>query len=262
MECEDSCFDAPRHPAAPWLTRGGDTTYASGVANTIDGETAMFLIREALEGLVEPRAAQSVIFQALDREGVEKLPSRGDDLIAFIEGPLREATAERVGASSAREVVERLSDVLGHAIRRPDTPGNSRTVEVPAGAGPVRVLVMGRSTSLAVRLRAALGGDRVAVGASTALPAAEHMIGSFCPELVILDAVDPLQDDVHAVARLVGSLPGGTTRLIWGREQPWAEKMSAALDGAGVIYTPVDRRDGVDPLLDLIRSRPRSAIGA
>jgi len=230
----------------------------SRVSQTIDGETGMYLIREALEGLIEPRVASSVIFEALELGGVEQLPSDGDELLGFIRGPLQRATADRVGESTAGDVVDRLSEVLERALKRPDAAAQSRTVEVPAGAGPVRVLVMGRGTSLAVRLRASLGGDRVAVGAATALPAAEHLIANLNPELVVLDAVDPIQSTVDEVSGLLARLPPACTRLIWGREQAWADRMAEALDSAGSSFTPVDRREGVDPLLDLIRSRPRS----
>lgn len=231
------------------------------MARRIDGETGMYLIREALEGLIEPRVASSVIFEALERGGIDALPSDGERLLDFIRGPLRSTTAERVGSSSADDVVERLADVLRTALSAPEAATGARTVEVLPGAGPVRVLVMGRGSSLAVRLRAALGGDRVAVGAATALPAAEHMATNLRPELVILDAVDPLQDPVEAIVAMLRSLPSGTTRLVWGGEQPWAGRVSSALDAASISYTPVDRREGVDPLLDLIRSRPRVVPG-
>lgn len=228
------------------------------MSQTIDGETGMYLIREALEGLIEPRVASSVIFEALELGGVEQLPSDGDDLLGFIQGPLQTATANRVGESTAGDVVDRLTEVLERALRRPDAAGQSRTVEVPAGAGPVRVLVMGRGTSLAVRLRASLGGDRVAVGAATALPAAEHLIANLNPELVVVDAADPIQSPVEEVAALLARLPPPCIRLVWGREQAWADRMAEALEAANSSFTPVDRREGVDPLLDLIRSRPRS----
>lgn len=236
----------------------GPGRYDDGVSQTIDGETGMYLIREALEGLIEPRVASSVIFEALERGGVERLPSDAEGLLSFIQGPLQQATEERVGESTAGDVVDRLTEVLERALRRPDQAAQSRTVEVPAGAGPVRVLVMGRGTSLAVRLRAALGGDRVAVGAATALPAAEHLVTNLNPELVVLDAVDPIQDSTEALVSLLRGLSPACTRLVWGREQPWAERMAETLESAGVPFTPVDRREGVDPLLDLIRSRPRS----
>ena len=218
----------------------------------------MYLIREALEGLLEPRVASHVLFEALERGGIESLPSDASLLIGFVEGPLRAATAERAGEATAADIVERLTSVLQKAVVMDAAPDVSRTVEVPLGAGPVRVMVMGRGSSLAVRLRAALGGDRVAIGASTATPAAEHMVGTLRPEIIILDAVDPIQDAVEDVAAFLARVPAKTTRLVWGREQPWASRLADALDQATVPYTPVDRRDGVEPLLDLIRSRPRT----
>lgn len=218
----------------------------------------MYLIREALEGLIEPRVASSVIFEALEKGDVDELPEDAEKLLGFIRGPLSLATAERVGETTAEDVVSRLAEVLERALRRPDVTAQSRTVEVPPGTGPVRVLVLGRGTSLAVRLRASLGGDRVAVGAATAIPAAEHLVSNLNPELVVIDAADPVQDPLEEVAELLGSLPSSCTRLVWGREQPWAERIAGALDRGSVAYTPVDRREGVDPLLDLIRSRPRS----
>jgi hypothetical protein len=231
------------------------------VARTIDGETGMYLIREALEGLIEPRVASSVIFDALERGGIDALPSEAAKLIGFIEGPLRAATTDRVGSSTADDVVERLTGLLRTAMATPagaSGPGDVRTVEVPVGAGPVRVMVLGRGSALAVRLRAALGGDRVAVGASTAVPAAEHMATTLRPEIIVLDAVDPVQDPVDSVAEMLARVPGKGTHLVWGREQPWASKISHALDERGIPFTPIDRLEGVDPLLDLIRSRPRS----
>jgi hypothetical protein len=240
-------IDAARHLSA--YIRAG-WRYSSDVSGSVDGETGMYLIREALEGLLEPRIASHVIFEALERGGIESLPSDASLLIGFVEGPLRAATADRAGEATAADVVERLTSVLMKAV--------ALDVEVPVGAGPVRVMVMGRGSSLAVRLRAALGGDRVAIGASTATPAAEHMLNTLRPEIIILDAVDPIQDPVEEVAGFLARTPAKTTRLVWGREQPWASRLEAALDQATIPYTPVDRRDGVEPLLDLIRARPRS----
>jgi len=225
----------------------------------IDGETGMYLLREALEGLIEPKTASGVIFEALGDESSGELPADVDGLLAFVQGPLRRATGKRVGESSAREVVERLEQVLDRVSKRPGAVrSGSTTLEVPVSTGPVRVLVLSRSSTLAMRLRAALGGDRIAVGAATAVPAGEHLRSQLKPEMVIVDAVDPVQDGLEALVGLLGSFDPSITILLWGREQEWAERLDARLGSAGVETTPVDRREGVDPLLDLIRSRPRT----
>jgi len=84
------------------------------------------------------------------------------------------------------------------------------------------------------------------------------MAATLRPEIIVLDAVDPVQDPVDSVAEMLARVPGNGTHLVWGREQPWASKISQALDARGIRFTPIDRLEGVDPLLDLIRSRPRS----
>src|SRR5262245_11434020 len=124
-----------------------------------DGVAGLHLIREALEGVIEPSTASSVVFEALEMRGSETLPDGLEELRAFVRGPLRKITEQRVGAAVAEEVIEQIERTFGRIEKghptRQDTMG--ATLELPIGGGPVKVLVVSRSSGLAVRLRAGLG---------------------------------------------------------------------------------------------------------
>jgi len=213
----------------------------------------MILIREALEGLVEARTASAIVFDALGR--AEAIPQDVDGLILFLEGPLHECTSRQAGSNVAASLVERVL-----AMFRAGSPSRdvATTLQLPRGTGPVRVMVLSRNTILSLRLRAALGPDVVGVAAVCELGKARTAIERMGPEVLILDGVEPMVDDPAALSEVIALVPSPATRAIWGGELRWAAAAVAAFAADQQEVTPVDRREGVEPLLDLIRSRLRS----
>jgi hypothetical protein len=217
----------------------------------IDGETGMALIREALMGVIEPRAASAVIFEAL---ASQEIPRDVEGLLAFARGPLRERVVERIGVEAAADVVAHVEKVFSR-VAPPEGRGDVNTLEVPVGEGPVRVVVVSANASLAVALRASLGGDRVAVGSATGVEQAQTLGRRIKPDVWIIDALDPIDDPLADLVELLVGTDAVVVRLVWAAEQPWGGELVRAMEERDVGCTQVDRREGVEPLLDLIRSR-------
>ncbi|MEM9190810.1 MAG: hypothetical protein AAGF12_16620 [Myxococcota bacterium] len=215
----------------------------------------MRLVREALEGLVAPRLASGVIFDALAASADSELPRNQAELLAFVAGPLSRAAERRVGGAQAREMVRQIETVLSSVSTKPQTTRVGRTLEVPIGGGPVVVLLLSRVSGLAVALRAAVGGERLGVRTVADAATATGLALQLKPDLLIVDATNPTDDSVEEVADVMSAVGPTCARLLWGHEERWAQALGQVLTERKVRYTPVDRREGVDPLLDLVRSR-------
>lgn len=212
------------------------------------------IMREALEGVLSPKLAQAVLFEALGDSG--QLPSSSEELLTLVRGPVQDAVQRRSGGDAATAVVTRLEGILGRRpSERPPAPDGEATVAVPTDEHPVAVLVVSAGPWFGGRLAAALGPDRVGpvfasdeVGVQAAL--AEHG-----PAIVIVDATDfPAMDPESAAATLRG-LPSTATAAVWGGELPYGRRVAFALQESGVDAMTFPRKNGIDPLLDLIRAR-------
>jgi hypothetical protein len=221
-----------------------------------DGEAGMYLIREALEGVIEPSTASGIVFEALEAAGANDLPDGLPALLAFVRGPLATVLGKRVGGAIADEVTERIEQTFeridaGYPTSRSDM---GSTLELPIGGGPVKVLVVSRSSGLAVRLRAVLGGFTTQIANAATPSAAREKAAGLVPDLVIVDAAEPI-DEIDALLDVLVDLGGTTTRVLWGEEQPAGARLKRAAANRKTPLTTVDRREGVETLLDLIRSR-------
>lgn len=225
------------------------------MAGRFDPMTAMYLVREALEGVMHPNLASSIVFEAMVRGGISELPNDLEAFSDFVHGPLREATAHRIGASDAAALSSQLSLVVERAAGPWRSSADERaTARMDVSAGPVRVLVASKG-KLAVWLRAALSGDSVAVRSVADVATASDVVPAFTPLLGILDAnALPHHADVDSIARWVASLPVNG-RVVWGAENAAAGAVVAALEREGTVCTSIDSRESVEPLVDLIRSR-------
>jgi len=134
--------------------------------------------------------------------------------------------------------------------------GAATTLEINVGTGPVRVLVLSRSASIAVRLRAALGGLQVHVSSASDATSAREVGAKYDPEVVVIDALAPIAD-ADTVMLFVEALPPTSTSVLWGEEQAFGRQMKHEAVQRRVKLTTVERSEGVEPVLDLIRSRHR-----
>jgi hypothetical protein len=216
--------------------------------------SGMQLVRQVMEQELEPRAASAIIFEALAADRANELPSDSVALRRFVEGPLRQAAAQRLGQAASNRLVGQIVQSFAGARLAP-SDANSNTLEVAVGAGPVVVLVLSRSASLAIALRAALGGDRLGVRTVSDAASVARIAPKLRPEITVVDATEPVEDDHEAIVEGLRSLPTTCTCLVWGSRERWGSRMTAALERRQIRFTPVDRVEGVDPLLDLVRSR-------
>lgn len=227
------------------------------------------LVRESLEAVVAPTIVSSVIFEALEHTGGQ-LPGGPGAVRDLVDGALRDALARRLGgdAHALIDDVVALLDALTSrsAARAPTAPPPSRpdrevTLEVMLDERPVLVLVVAGSTDLATRLQAALGSARVTAIPTSVLAKLREQIKIGAPQLVLIDAADFAAIEPDELALELAKLPSTAVRAIWGADLPYGAALLRGLVERGAPATPFDRREGIDPMLDLIRSR-RSAPSA
>jgi hypothetical protein len=218
----------------------------------MDAQRGMKVLRDVIERSVDARLASAIIFEALSTDRASEVPADLAALQTFIEGPLRTALSRRLGSAPTSALLEAIETEL--LAPPPTDRQRNATLEVVVGRGPVVVLVVSRSASLAVALRAALGGDRLGLRTASDAPTVEASVKKIQPDIVIIDAAEPLRD-MPSVAEAILAVPASTACLLWGRETPWGLRIGVELERRGQRFTPVDRTHGVEPLLDLVRSR-------
>lgn len=241
------------------------------------------LIREALEGVIAPALIDAVLRDALVSYG-GKMPDAPHDVMRLVQGPLRDVLARRVGHQEALAVVTRLVPLLGRsepsapprvgppplpsqAPATPATPIQSffppvrardSTASIPVGKEPVTVMVVAQSRGIVEKIAAALGADGVAPYAAGTIEKIERSMKLVTPALVVIDASDFPSIDPLDLARALAPLPTTTTRALFGPDLPYGGRVSESFDRVQAPYVKLDRREGLDPLLDMIRAR-RSA---
>lgn len=223
------------------------------------------LVREKLESVLAPALASSVLFEALAEVG-GRPPTSGEATLALVEGPLARVLGRRVRGAEADvivdELVATLRMIVGPAVT-PATPMSRQqlrelevTLEIPLDRGAVAVLVLAGKEDLALRLEAALGPARVATRTVTTQSELASRIGSGrLPPIVLVDAVEfPTIEPVELARMLERSTPG-TIHAIWGADLAYGSMVLAELVARRLPATPLDRREGIEPFLDLVRSR-------
>jgi hypothetical protein len=216
-----------------------------------DADARMRVVRECLEGVLEPRVATGTILDAMGE--LPRWSDLCDDtrLVEFVRGPLRLAVSARVGALAAAEVTDRICATLAMVQGRDAPP----TREIPFSEGPVRVLLVAGSARLGVMLRGQLGGAAIALGHASDVDAARTMLERLEPELVVVDGVDPLDATVADLLLLLTEVPAGIPLVLWGCEQPWGSRVLSTKGSNRASLVPFDRRSGLEPLVDMVRSR-------
>jgi hypothetical protein len=217
------------------------------------------VIREALECVLAPEVAAAVFFESLN--GPDGVPETKEEVALMVRGPLYASLVERVGADEANAVVERILMTLepmpsAGLLRKSREEDATRAV--PTHRRPVKVRVVAGGPGFATRLRYVLGPTRIEVEHATdpALIASE---APPAPAIVIVDATDfPPQDPV-AIVRALEALPPATTRVLWASELPFGQRCREAFFGGSGEVVALARGEGIEPLLDLIRSRRDSS---
>lgn len=211
------------------------------------------LIREALESTLHPNTAASLLFSALEERG--GVPQDHPQMLALLRGPLRRGLLQQLGEPVTSDVLERMEQMLLTVLpsgRRRRDDEITHTVAVSHDA--LKAIVVSGRTDLANRLMHAVGqGILVAFTAEdeTTLRARLRVK----PGLVLVDGVQfPHIEPAALVATLAVTSPDCVC-AVWGSDLPYAQAVLATATEAHVATTPFARHEGIDPLIDLIRSR-------
>lgn len=197
---------------------------SSGVTSQ---RAAALAIVEALESVVSPLVRDVVLKRALTQAGLEAVPDDPDRIRLFVDGPLLESLAERVGEEVAAELVRMLAPTLRAMRRRSlrivsaDVDSDSglrdsrgyRTLPAPASL-PI-VMVATKDPTLAMAIAAAARGRATVCVAEGALELIESIDEIPGDAAIIVDASQP---SVH-VLTLVAMAPdlAGVTRIVVAR---------------------------------------------
>lgn len=218
------------------------------------------LVREKLESVLAPALAQSALFEALAMAG-GRPPTSRDAVIALIDGPLRKALARRVDEDDLEHLLAEIVEAVERVFAASPAPQKGRfreleiTLQITRGKGAVAVLVFSGSDDLAARLEVALGPDRVAARTCTSRAEIESLLRGNVPPILLVDAVEFPPVEPVELAELLAGAPRGTVRAIWGADLGYGGVVLGELVDRHVPAMPLDRREGIDPLLDLVRSR-------
>lgn len=220
----------------------------------VDGNTFVRLVRRGLEQVMAGDMSSVVVFECLERLPGEALPSQAREFHEFLYRRVFPALRERLG--------ERSADLAMQAIEKsikagPDDRSDSvrTTVKREPVDGPVGVLMLSDSSALAVRMRAALGGDRVGVAVASTLPQAKVVSGRLVPQMFILDLDFLRGHSYEEVVEFIRTLPSAVSIVIWGSRIDAANKVGVLLRSHGRQPVGVSREVGIEPLLDMIRAQ-------
>ncbi|NOY91191.1 MAG: hypothetical protein GXP55_08260 [Deltaproteobacteria bacterium] len=220
----------------------------------------MAVIRESLEGMLAPEVASKVIFEALEPFGGD-LPS-GEGLARFVGTELKQSLTSRAGHEVAEDVTSRILKVLGLLIpgkanADADPPWQRQTAEVSLVSGSVRVAVVSATSGMDRRLLAAMGELVMPMGVRRVSRLAV-VATDLHPQIVLIDGADPPPDRAADLLGPLRLLSDEALVVVFGSGEPWAQQAVQTVEAMGVgapKLVELDRREGVDPLLDLIRSR-------
>jgi hypothetical protein len=255
---------APRETALPDPV---DLPYSCEVSLRADVQ----LVRETLEGTLAPAVATAVLFDALERWG-RGIPANSDEVLELVRGPLAVSLGERLEPLARDELLEsieeRLISLTGAGeleldidLDEPDLleeedDDGTRTTQMAAVPHPVVVLVVSSSEGFASRLLTAIGRDRVHPRTVADEPALRHATFSVSPLVTVLDAsAPPPTMRASAAAAALKGLPDRTLGVVWAAETPYGREVKARLEQTGARSICLERREGIEPLLDVVLSR-------
>lgn len=223
------------------------------------------VLRRALEEALEKHVASTVLFEALDAAG-NQIPRTVEDVLHVVRGPLRDALSRRLDAEAAEGLLYRIEEQLSpydpttveldldeldaDTISEKDT-----TIQMRTEDKAVPVVVLSGSGSFAERLQMTLGENRVATYPTHDKDSFDSAVDESDPAVVLIDGTDFPSIEARDVLKMFHVLPPTTARVLWGAELPYGRNLIELLEGDARGWVILELKEGISPLLDLVRSR-------
>lgn len=223
-------------------------------------------MRETLEGTLAPAVATATLFEALDRWG-RGIPADTAQVLELVRGPLATLLDSRLGPESARELIAAVEQRLSAQLPADldvdvdvaDDDEGVKTTQMSAVPHPVSVLVVSASKIFGERLLTVLGDDRVYPHTVTDEPAFRHAMFSAAPLIAVVDTTHPPAIRPPVLAAALRGLPKQTVAVVWSTETDYGRETRVRLEQTDNDVVFLERKEGIEPLLDLVLSRYKRA---
>ncbi|MFK7987000.1 MAG: hypothetical protein AB8I08_13325 [Sandaracinaceae bacterium] len=222
------------------------------------------LVRETLERVLLPATASTVLFDALQIHG-KGLPEDIDVCLEFVTGALMDTLSERLGDAEAASITEQLELVLrtiqaaSHKQRRdrrrPISRHDMPTQAITFSLETRPVFVLSHARHFADQLRAALGPEAITPVLVPDEQTLHDRLSMLSPALILIDAVSLPAIEPDALVKRLRAVPSQIVKAVWGTDVAYGQRLLEASQRHGVSLTPFDRKEGIAPLMDVLRSR-------
>lgn len=226
---------------------------------------AFQIIHRSLLRALDPTTAADVLSDACDAVGA--VPETPADTLAMVRGPMRGLLEQRVSPRAAHAVIELIENALcTDRLDDPDTAevederlveqtrqGDDATARFATEIIPVRAVVVASGRRV-VRALSSLGEESVIPVPARSI---EQLRGAMHPPppFVLVDASDFPAIAPDEIFEVTARLPAYTTRVLFGSELPFGRTFAQSIALHGRIWVTLQLRNGMGPLLDLVRAR-------
>lgn len=215
------------------------------------------LVRETLEGILHPSTASTLFFEAINASG-GTLPTNAAEALELVRGPIYKGLVDRVGEAEAQATIaglERMLVAIRGEVRKRPSRNDEITQNVQLSEESLPVYVLASSPELGTKLRAVVGPKLMSclhVPDADTLAARLEMVP---PGFLLVDGSEFPAIEPSELADALAKLEGHVVKAVWGADLPYGQSLLASAQAAGLQLTPFDRREGIEPLIDVIRSR-------
>jgi hypothetical protein len=229
------------------------------------------VLRRTLEEALDTRRASSILFEALNAAG-KRVPRTHDEVLAVLRGPLRGVLARQLGDEEAGALVGRIESALMPACDPVDTQEvpldelaaqtrlEDATAVFPTEDRAVPILIAAAGRGFEQRVAIALGERRAAPTTVSSHEGLQRALDRPPPAVYLIDATDFPAIDPGRLLNAARALPSTTVCVVWGVDLPFGRNLARAVAAHDRTWVLLELREGIAPLLDLVRSRRKSRV--
>jgi len=220
------------------------------------------LIRESLEGVLHPSAASTLFFEAMQVRGGE-LPDGPREALDLVNGPLRDALRDKLGndGEALADQIGMLLSSIGREVRKRPSRHDEQTRAVNLSDETMPVFVLTASETLVAQLHASVGPKVITPVHAADTATLRQRLAQLAPSFVLIDASEFPAIEPEDLAEQLERLPDEIVKALWGADLPYGQGVMGAAHRLGFTLTPFDRREGIEPVIDVIRSRKAPSRG-